>query len=153
LFTKGAGTNAEPIADSVLLFLLSAAKSFPYFLEQSLRGTWPDQRPAATEMMGSRALIIGYGAIGHRGGRRPQAFGVDITGVRRTHDGEPGVIGPQEWRARLHEFDWIVVTAALTAKTRHVLSSSEFEQMSPRAWIVNVARGGLIDQPALVAAI
>jgi phosphoglycerate dehydrogenase-like enzyme len=153
LLTKGSGAGAVPIAESVVLYMLSAAKSFPYFVESSARGEWPTQRLRAMELAGSRALIVGYGAIGRAVGERLLAFGVDVTGVRRHAHAEAGVIGTLEWRERLGEFDWVLLTAALTADTRHMFGQDEFRRMKPTSWIVNIARGGLIDQDALVAAL
>lgn len=153
LLTKGSGAGAVPIAESVLLFILSAAKTFPFFVESSARKEWPGQRPAAIELCGSQALIVGYGAIGRAVAERLRPFGVDVVGVRRHVDGESGIVGALEWRDRIHEFDWIVLTAALTAETRHMLGEAEFQRMKPTSWIVNIARGGLIDQDALVAAL
>jgi phosphoglycerate dehydrogenase-like enzyme len=154
LLSKGSGAGAVPIAESVVLFILSAAKGFPFFVESSARKEWPAHRPPAMELCGSKMLIVGYGAIGRAVAERLQAFGVEVTGVRRRTSGEEaGVLGPQQWRERLAEFDWVVLTAALTAETRHMLGEDEFKRMKPTAWIVNVARGGLIDQDALVAAL
>jgi phosphoglycerate dehydrogenase-like enzyme len=153
VLTKGSGAGAVPIAEYVVLCILSAAKSFPFFLESSARRVWPRQRPGAEELMGSRALIVGYGAIGRAVAERLRGFGVDVTGVRRTAQSEVGVLGPTEWRDRLGEFDWILLTAALTADTRRMLGTDEFRQMKPTSWIVNIARGGLIDQHALAAAL
>ena len=153
LLTKGSGAGAVPIAESVVLFILSAAKEFPFFVASSATGEWPVQRPAAMELCGSKALIVGYGAIGHAVAERLRPFGVEVVGVRRHIDGEPGIIGETQWRDRLQAFDWIVLSTALTVQTHHLLAQAEFKMMKPSAWIVNVARGGLIDQDALVAAL
>jgi phosphoglycerate dehydrogenase-like enzyme len=153
LLTKGSGAGAVPIAESVVLFILSAAKGFPFFVASSARGEWPVERPAAMELFGSKALIVGYGAIGRAVAERLRPFSVEVVGVRRHVDGEPGVLGETEWRDRLQEFDWIVLTVALTAQTHHLLTQAEFKKMKSTAWIANVARGGLIDQDALVDAL
>ena len=153
LLTKGAGVNAVPIAESVVLFVLSAAKSFPLYVASNAEHAWPAERPPATELTGTAALVLGYGHIGRAVADRLRAFGVQVTGARRHPDGESDVIGPAEWRQRLPEFDWVLLTAALTPGTRHLLSTPEFARMKSSAWVVNIARGGLIDQPALVAAL
>src|SRR5207302_1482033 len=80
---------------------------------------------------------------------RLSAFGVCVTGVRRQPSEEPDIVGPHDWRDRLGDFDWIVVTTALTTETRHMLAAEEFARMRSSAWLVNVARGGLIDHVAL----
>jgi phosphoglycerate dehydrogenase-like enzyme len=114
---------------------------------------WPVERPPATELGGSHALILGYGEIGRAVGERLRGFNVNITGVRRAPDHAAGIVSPTEWQPRLGEFDWILVTAALTRATRHLLGPSEFQNMKPTAWVVNVSRGGLIDHEALVDAL
>jgi len=149
ILTNGAGVNAPPIAEFVVLCVLSAAKSFPFFAVASDRREWPTHRPPADELDGARALVLGYGEVGRGVGERLRAFGVRVTGVRRTPSEEPDIIGPDEWRARLGEFDYILVTAALTGETRHMLGADEFDRMRPSAWIVNVSRGALVDHGAL----
>jgi phosphoglycerate dehydrogenase-like enzyme len=153
LLTSGSGVNAVPIAEFAVLCVLSAAKSFPLFVASSLRQEWPSERPPADELGGSRTLVIGYGDIGRAIGERLRPFGVMVTGVRRQPSEEPDVIGPDQWRDRLGEFDWIFVTAALTSQTRHLLAAAEFAAMKPTTWLVNVSRGGLIDHRALADAL
>src|SRR5579859_1062692 len=77
VLTKGSGAGAAPIAEYVVLCILSAAKSFPFFLESSARRVWPAQRPAAQELVGSRVLIVGYGRIGRAVAERLRGFGVE----------------------------------------------------------------------------
>ncbi len=147
--TNGAGVNAPPIAEYLVLCVLSAAKSFPFFVAAGERHEWPTQRPPAEELDGAHALVLGYGEIGRGAAERLRAFGVKVTGVRRTPSEEPDVIGPDAWRPRLGEFDYVLVTAALTPETRHMLGAAEFARMRPSAWVVNVSRGGLVDHDAL----
>jgi phosphoglycerate dehydrogenase-like enzyme len=153
ILTNGAGINAPPIAEFAVLCVLSASKSLPYFLDASRRRVWPERRPAAAELGGSRALVVGYGEIGRAVGDRLRALGVRVTGVRRQPSEEPDITGPDEWRDRLAEFDWVLTTAALTPHTRHMFGAQEFAQMCSTAWFVNVARGGLVDHAALAIAL
>jgi phosphoglycerate dehydrogenase-like enzyme len=153
ILTNGAGVNAPPIAEYVVLCVLSAAKSFPFFAVASERHEWPTRRPPAEELDGARALVLGYGEIGRGVGERLRAFGVRVTGVRRTPSEEPDIVGPDDWRGRLGEFDYILVTAALTGDTRHMLGEHEFARMRPSAWLVNVSRGPLVDHDALAEAL
>jgi phosphoglycerate dehydrogenase-like enzyme len=76
-----------------------------------------------------------------------------VTAVRRTATGEPNVIGLDDWRDRLGEFDWVFVSAPATSDTKHMFGADEFAAMKSSAWLVNVARGTLIDQDALLAAL
>jgi len=153
LFTKGAGINAPPIAEFAVMCVLSAAKSFPYFLGNSERGTWPSERPPAQELEGSHALVVGYGEIGRAIGQRLSALGVRVTGVRRQPSEEPNLIGLDAWRDRLGEFDWVLIAAALTSETRHMFGAEEFSRMRASAWLFNVSRGPLVDHSALATAL
>ena len=67
--------------------------------------------------------------------------------------GEANVIGLDDWRDRLGEFDWIFVSAPATSDTKHMFGAEEFAAMKNSAWLVNVARGSLVDQDALLAAL
>lgn len=153
VLTNGAGVNAPPIAEFAVLCVLSAAKSFPHFLRSSDLHRWPERRPPAQELDGSQALILGYGEIGREIAARLRPFDVQVTAVRRQPSEEPGVIGPDQWRDRLGSFDWIIVAAALTQQTRHMLGAPEFERLQSSAWVFNVSRGGLIDHSALADAL
>jgi phosphoglycerate dehydrogenase-like enzyme len=82
---------------------------------------------------------------------RLTAFGVEVTGVRRS-DG-PGVLGPNAWRQRLGEFDWVILSAPSTAETAKLIGASELVAMKKSAWLVNMGRGPVIDHAALIAAL
>ena len=150
--TNGAGVNAIPVAEFAIMGMLAMAKDLRALIHlQDLR-EWATRAPGSGELYGSTALIIGYGSIGREIGARLKAMGVEVTGVRRTPGGEAGVIGPDDWRPRLGEFDWIVLASAATPETDKMIGQAELGAMKPSAFVVNIARGGLIDQPALIAA-
>jgi phosphoglycerate dehydrogenase-like enzyme len=144
VLTKGAGINAAPIAEFVVLCVLSAAKGFPSLIAASQRGEWPAERSPASELDGTQAVILGYGNIGREVGARLKAFGVAVTGVGRSTAG---------WREKLPHADWVIVTAALTPGTRHLLGRHELSAMNEGAWLVNVSRGGVVDHDALADAL
>jgi len=149
--TNGSGLAAGPIAESLVLAMLAAAKRFPDLVRAQDRREWLPRPPGLGELQGSRALVLGYGAIGHEVAARLRGFGVDVVGVRRHPVEDPAVIGPDEWRSRLHEFDWILVTVASTASNRHLVGKRELAAMKPGAWLLNVTRGWIVDQQALLA--
>jgi phosphoglycerate dehydrogenase-like enzyme len=151
--TNGSGIGAIPIAEYVVLAMLAVSKDFPSLVRAQDRAEWLQPGPRGEELFASRALIVGYGAIGRAIGTRLRGFGVDVTGVRRRPDGEPSVIGLDEWRPRLGEFDWVILCAILTVQTRNLIGASELAAMKPTAWLMNISRGGLIDQPALIEAL
>jgi phosphoglycerate dehydrogenase-like enzyme len=151
--TNGSGLNSEAVADYAVMGVLSMAKGFPDVVRAHDRREWPDAAPGTIELDGTRALIIGYGTIGRIIGARLQAFGVRVTGVRRSADSAADILGGGDWRSALADFDWIILAAPATGDTRTMIGAAELAAMKPQAHIVNIARGDLIDQPALIAAL
>ncbi|MEH6788987.1 D-2-hydroxyacid dehydrogenase [Parasphingorhabdus sp.] len=153
ILTNGAGLNSAPIAEFALMMMLSAAKRSDRIVDSQRQRNWLEQPPGTTEIDDSKALIIGYGGIGQQIAKKLSGFDVEVTAVRRTPTGEPNVIGLDAWRDRLGEFDWVFVSAPATSDTRHLLGADEFAAMKDTAWLINVARGTLVDQDALLTAL
>jgi phosphoglycerate dehydrogenase-like enzyme len=153
LVTNGRGLTSDNVATYAVMGVLNLANSFDRIVRAHDRGEWLAGPPPMVEVMGTRALIIGMGTIGERIAARLSAFGVSVTGVRRTPDPASGCLGPDDWRARLGEFDWIVLAAPGTEETRHLIGAAELAAMKQGAALVNVGRGETVDQDALVAAL
>ena len=149
--TNGAGINAITIAEYVVMGMLSFAKDYPAVLAGQARGEWLKDSPGKRELFESRALILGAGAIGQEIAVRLAAFGVEVTKVRRTPGA--GELGPDEWRARLGQFDWVILAVPQTPETEHMIGADELAAMKADAVLLNIARGGVVDQDALVAAL
>lgn len=149
--TNGAGINAITIAEYVLMGMLTIAKGYREVVRAQDRHEWLLDSPGKRELAGSKALLLGYGAIGKLIETRLKAFDVEVTVVRRS----PGenTLGPDEWRARLGEFDWVILAVPHTPETEGMIGAAELAAMKPEAVIVNIARGSVIDQPALVTAL
>ena len=150
---NGVGVNATAVAEYAVMGILNLAKDFPAVVRAQDRHEWLRDAPGKVELEDSKALVIGYGAIGRRIGRMLEGFGVAVTGVRRSASGEPGMLGPDEWKSRLGEFDWVEVAAPATSETMHLFGADEFGAMKSSAFLVNIARGTLIDQDELIAAL
>lgn len=153
ILTNGNGLMPDIVGEWGAMGALILAKRFDTVLRAHDRQEWLATPPSRFEMLGSKALIIGHGQIGGEIGTRLKAFGVHITGVRRTPGTDPDMIGPDDWRARLAEYDFIILAAPGTAQTSHIIGAEELAAMKPGVRIVNVSRGALIDQPALIAAL
>jgi phosphoglycerate dehydrogenase-like enzyme len=149
--TNGVGINAEAVAEYCVLGMLAAAKRLDMVVQAQARREWLHYPPGRLEMLGSRALILGYGTIGRMIGDRLAAFGVEITCVTRS--GRDGTLTPDQWRDRIGDHDWIVLAAPGTAQTQAMIGANELAAMKPGAWIANIARGTMIDQDALIAAL
>jgi phosphoglycerate dehydrogenase-like enzyme len=149
--TNGAGINAITIAEYVVMGMLNIAKGYRDVMRATDRKEWLQDSPGKRELAGSKALLLGYGAIGKLIQPRLEAFDVDVTVVRRS--GGEGVLTPDQWRAKLGEFDWIILAVPATPETDGMIGTDELAAMKSDAVIVNIARGAVIDQPALVEAL
>lgn len=150
-FTNGAGINAVPIAEWAVMGMLSIARGYREVVRAQDRHEWLRKAPGERLLMGSKALILGYGGIGQEVDKRLQAFGVEVARVRRSPG--PGELGADEWRSRLGEFDWVIVAVPATLETDGMIGAAELAAMKPEAVFVNVARGSVVDQDALSAAL
>jgi phosphoglycerate dehydrogenase-like enzyme len=152
-FTNGAGVGAIPISEYVVMGLLAGLKGLPAMVRAQDRREWLQRPPSRAELYGKRALIYGYGSIGRAIGERLQAFGVTVTGVRRNPGNEKGVIAASGWESRLPTTDLLILSVPLTKATTKVVGKAQLAALPKGAWVANIARGGLIDQRALIAAL
>ncbi|MEG3178411.1 D-2-hydroxyacid dehydrogenase [Sphingomonas sp. RB3P16] len=151
IVTNGTGINAIAVAEYTVLGMLAAAKRFDRVVRMADDREWPDSAPGRIELFESRALIVGYGAIGTLVAERLRAFGVEVTGVTRS--GRDGTLTPDAWKARLGEYDWVILAAPSTDTTKAMIGTDELAAMKPSAWLINIARGEMVDQAALIAAL
>lgn len=149
--TNGTGINAITIAEYVVMGMLNIAKGYRDVVRAQDRREWLQDSPGKRELARSKALLLGYGAIGKLVKPRLEAFDVDVTVVRRS-DG-PGTLNPDQWRSKLPDFDWVIVAVPATPETDDMIGWSELASMKADCVVVNVARGTVIDQPALVEAL
>ena len=149
--TNGAGINAITIAEYVVMGMLTVAKGYRDVVRAQDRHEWLQDSPGKRELSGSKALLLGYGAIGKLIKPRLEAFDVEVTVVRRS--GGEGVLAPDQWRDRLGEFDWVILAVPATPETDGMIGADELAAMKSDAVLVNIARGAVVDQPALVEAL
>jgi phosphoglycerate dehydrogenase-like enzyme len=145
--TNGAGINAITIAEWVVMGMLTVAKGYREIVRAQDRHEWLQGPQGKVELANSKALIIGGGAIGQLIATRLAAFDVAVSSVRRTPGS--GVLGPGDWRAKLGDFDWVILAVPATPETEKMIGAAELAAMKPTATILNIARGSVIDQDAL----
>lgn len=143
------------ISEFVLAWMLMVARRLPLLLERQRAHVWewvPQQ-----ELYGATVGIVGLGPIGRGVAMRSKAFGMRTLGFRRQNkavdDVDEVLTGPVGLARVLAESDYVVLAAALTDTTRALLGAEQLAQMKPGAWLINIARGAMIDEPALVAAL
>jgi phosphoglycerate dehydrogenase-like enzyme len=151
MLTNGAGLNAIPIAEYVVMGMLNIAKGWREVVRAQDRHEWLTSAPGVQELYGSSALILGAGGIGGRVAELLRPWGVAVTTVRRNPG--PSDLGMDQWRARLGEFDWVIVAVPSTPDTAKLIGAGELAAMKDSAVVMNFARGVVIDQAALVAAL
>ncbi|RFA20807.1 D-isomer specific 2-hydroxyacid dehydrogenase family protein [Subtercola boreus] len=151
LWTSAKGAYAQPVAEHALALSLSLMREIPTRVRAT---SWA--RPSGESLYGRHVVIIGAGGIAVELLNLLAPFGVSVTVVRRSADAVPGAdrtVGADALDDVLPEADLVIVAAAMTDGTRHLFGPSQFALMKSTAYIVNIARGGLIDTDALVNAL
>jgi phosphoglycerate dehydrogenase-like enzyme len=153
--TNARGTFDRPIAEFVLTSILDHLKGVQLTHEQQRARTWRHRETLLAE--GRTVLIIGTGPIGRATARLLRAVGFEVRGAGRTgRDSDPdfGTVVPSG--SLVNQVGWadhVVAVAPLTPETRHLLDAPVFAAMKPTAQVINVGRGPLIDEGALLTAL
>jgi phosphoglycerate dehydrogenase-like enzyme len=153
--TNARGVFDQPMAEWVLGMIISFAKQFPQTLAFQRKSEWNYRR---SEMVtGKRALVVGAGSIGRAVGRLLTAVGMEVEAVGRSaRDGDPDfghVHAIDELHACLSRADYVVLITPLTEQTRGLFGAREFAAMNPQARFLNIGRGALVVEEALLAAL
>lgn len=159
--TNSAGVFAIPIAEHALALILAFSRGTHFCSRRSReevwgKGHWQRLQPHLLELGDATLGIVGYGGIGRETARRAKAFGMRVIGQRRhpqPDDFADAVWGPERLDDLLRASDYLLVSAPLTDRTRGLIGARELALMKPNGVIINVARGAIIDQPALVQAL
>lgn len=149
--TNGSGIHAQSVAEYAVMGMLTVAKGWREVVRAQDRHQWLAQPPGKRELLDSKVLVVGAGEIGGRIAELLRVFGADVTGVRRRPG--PGDLASDAWRAELGRFDWVIAIVPSTPETQRMFGEAEFSAMKPGAVFLNFARGTVIDQDALLAAI
>jgi phosphoglycerate dehydrogenase-like enzyme len=155
VLTCSRGAGAVPISEFVLASMLAFEKHIPDVWIHEVPENWNFGVGPLGGLYGRSVGIIGFGGIGEAVARRAQAFGMDVGAFRRTPvpSGVDGVWMASSLEDLLEASDHVVVAAPYTARTHHMLDAAAFARMRDGVHLVNIARGGLIDQDALRVAL
>lgn len=156
------GANAQVVASVALAGILALARRFPLLWAEQQAKHW---RPMLGERMprdlpGQTATIVGWGPIGQKLGHLLQALGLHVVAVRqqlaaKTHQDEQAVemVKFDHWQQVLPQTDWLVLACPLTERTRQLVNAHALSLLPQGAHLINVARGEVVDEPALINAL
>jgi len=160
--TNSRGIQAAPIAEHVMGGLLVLSRRFNRMLDAQRNRRWIQneltQDAWPWSLNGKSMTILGLGTIGREVARRAQAFGMRVTGIRRRLD-QPAppfvdrVLGSHQLDEALSGCDVLIVSAPFISETDRLIRAEQIELLNRQAIIINVARGKIIDEPALLAAL
>lgn len=162
IVTNATTVHCVPIAQHILGMLVALARRFPDCLRYQHQTRWAQNELWAApikprELRGQVLLFIGFGAIGRETARLVRPLDLRIWAVTHSGRGDSGLVERLLPISQLHEVlpeaDFVVVAAPDTPQTRNMMGAREFALMKHSAYLVNVARGTLIDEPALIAAL
>ena len=151
------GSNAQSVAEYCVMAMLMLARNIVSVVETLKAGTWDSARAlgAGTHEIAAMTLgIVGVGEIGRRLAKIcRQGFGMRVLGNQRRLDRLPAEAEPATFNMLLKDSDFVVVTCPLTPQTRHMFNRDTLALMKPTAWLINVGRGAVVQEQALVAAL
>jgi phosphoglycerate dehydrogenase-like enzyme len=169
VITNARGVFSRPIAEYVMLMILAVSRRLPQLLELQAERTW--QPLESRELRDVTVGIVGLGSMGRAVGALATAFGCRVMATRRRpeagHEAADGagdepflgslmldrVLPPERLPELLAESDFVVLAAPLTSDTAGLIGDAAIARMKPGAWVINVARGELVDERALVRAL
>jgi len=162
MVTNTSGISSVPMAEHTMGLILALARNFPDAVRYQQQAKWSQQelwdKPQHIgEVNGSLLLIVGYGSIGRELAKRARAFGMRVWGITRSGKGDATLVERLLPISQLHEAlpraDYVAIAAPDTAETKHLFGAEQIALMQRSARLINVSRGSLLDEAALLAAL
>jgi len=155
------GVNANAVSEHGMALILALARKLPEARDNQAKKVWRGMigefARREDELGGKTLLVVGLGRIGGRLARLAKAFDMRTVGVRRNPaagaEGADAVHGLDALDRLLPQADFVALTCPLTKETERLIGAAALARMRPDAWLVNLARGRVVDEPALVAAL
>jgi phosphoglycerate dehydrogenase-like enzyme len=152
--TNAAGIHAMPLAEFAVFAMLYFARRWPRMAQEQRAHHW--ERCAIDTLYGKTAGIIGLGSVGRSVARLAKSFGMRVIGSRRSDRLVPEVdrlFSASEVEDLLRESDYLVLCVPHTDETAGLMGTRELELLRPSAVLINIARGAIVDEPALIDAL
>jgi len=157
--STSSGTNAEAVANSAVAGLLALSRGIPGWMALQRERTWRKRTRAEAppDLRGQTLLLLGAGAIGRHIAVVARAIGLTVVAVRRgpAQPGDPAheTHAPSALAELLPRADWLVIACPLTPETRGLIDATALARLPAGAHLVNIGRGEIVDQGALIAAL
>ena len=155
--SNSSGASAEPIAQTAIGGMLALARGFPAWSEAQRAHEWRSHQAQKPDLRGQTIVVVGLGAIGGHIARLAQALGLHAIGVRRSprrdDDTVDELVTPDALAEVLPRADWLALAVPLTDETRGLIDASALAALPLGARVLNVARGEIVDEPALIDAL
>jgi phosphoglycerate dehydrogenase-like enzyme len=156
IITNASGVHAIPIAEHILALMFAFCRNIHFNIRSQTAAKW-DRRGPISELDGSTIGLIGVGKIGEKTAEKSKALNMKVLGLRRNPERSSPYVdrmyGPGELNEVLSQSDWVVITAAMTEETQGLIGEVELKAMKNSAVIINIARGPMIQEKALVKAL
>src|SRR5262247_2633045 len=155
---SAAGVNARAVAEHAIALILAVMRRLPEARDNQHKKVWRgmlgDLTQREDELGGKTLLIVGMGRIGNHLAKLAKAFGMKVVGIRRDPaqgaNGADSIHGMAELVKLVPQADFVVLTCALTPETTGLMNAAAFAAMKPSSVLVNVARGKVADEAALI---
>jgi glyoxylate/hydroxypyruvate reductase A len=154
IVTNAAGLHATPLAEYVIFAMLYFAKRWPDMAADQRAHRW--ERCAIDTLLAKTVGIVGLGGVGRETARLAKTFGMRVIATRRSGTPEPLVdrlYGPDELQPVLEQSDFLVLCVPHTSETEGLIKARELALLKPSAVLINIARGIVLDEPALIEAL
>jgi phosphoglycerate dehydrogenase-like enzyme len=154
--TTASGVHAIPISEHILALMLALARDIPYAVTKQQEHQWK-RRGKVFELDGATMGIIGLGKIGEKTAQKAKGLNMHVLATRRNPARSSpyvdAMFGPDGLQEVLSQSDWVVIAAAMTSETSGLIGEDELKWMKPSACIINIARGSIIREAALIRAL
>jgi phosphoglycerate dehydrogenase-like enzyme len=155
VLTNNSGSYDIQIAEHLLAFVFAASRQLHRYRDNQRATEWKEE--PHQELRGATIVVYGMGSIGGEIARLASAVGMRVIGVRRkpapAGSGVERVVPADRLAEVVGQADYLAIAAPLTAATRGAVSREVIARMKPTAWIMNIARGAIVDEPALIEAL
>ncbi len=157
VLSNNRAVHGPAIADHAMAMLLSLTRNLKYYAKNQKQAKWARGGGESIALQGKTMLVVGLGGIGTEIAQRANGFGMKVIGTRRSDRPSPDYVKrvgkPKDLLAMLPEADVVVLAVPLTDETKNMLNTAAFDAMKPGAYLINIARGKVVNTEAMLKAL